>query len=155
VTRGLSAGRASRLRPNWSQFPLSGVLLCAAIASMAVVLWSLPTHRVLAFLGEEPGAAGDLSGVVIRPDDIPRDERGRPHPELVLDLPAPEPMKPEIKARIDQLRERYRREAASVPRGFFATRTAPPPAEANAPPRMDSGDPNPDRVVMHEAPEGR
>jgi hypothetical protein len=110
-------------------------------------------EQVLAFLGDEARPTDDLSGLVIRPEDIPVDERGRPRPDLVLDLPAPEPMKPEIKQRLDELRARYEAEAASVPAGYFATRLAPPPDEANAPPRMDSGDPNPDRIVFHEASE--
>jgi hypothetical protein len=117
---------------------------------LATMLISLSRERVSAFSGAPPDS--DLAGLVIRPDDVPRDERGRARPEL-LGLPfgsIPRQPSANVAERRLQLRERYDRAVRALRLHSFPTRISPAGTEANEPPAMDSGDPNPDRAAMNE-----
>lgn len=146
-TRDLrSAGRAE-------QFPTStgrtGIGLAILLFALLIAAGgsSFLTGAVSALFEPSMTERSVLSGIVIRPEDVVRDERGRPLLDLPLGPPQP-PSRAKVLERQQTLRERHDRTLRHLKDSSLPTRVGPDPPEADAPPAMDSGDPNPDRVVF-------
>jgi hypothetical protein len=87
-----------------------------------------------------------LPGLVVEEADLPVDAAGQPQLDAVPGARARQPLAADVDRRVRELSQRRAPIGAAAPRGAAAARIGPLPDDGNAPPRMDSGDRDPDHL---------
>lgn len=95
-----------------------------------------------------------LPGLIVDAATVPRDARGLPDESRIPGARARQPLAPEVAARRAEL-ETGRDTAAATAAGAAAVDIPPLSGDPQAPPRLDSGDPDPDRLHSPAPPPAR
>lgn len=128
------------------------VVALAALANAPPATAQLTDSDDSAFVDGVPHVDGvSVDGIVIKEEDVVLDELGNTRVDLLPGSKEPEPLPAELEKHLEELSAERQQmaEAVAADEGFSTTTDFEDP---NAPPRMDSGDPNPDRlnVVVSE-----
>ena len=119
---------------------------CVLAGPRATALASIPPSDAPASAGAADGDASVLPGLIIEFDQIEIDAAGRVRDEALPGARPRSPLSAAVRQRVDALRAR--REAVGVRSAVGAAFSPlePLPGDGDAPPRLDSGDPDPDRL---------